>query len=166
MCGIRVTQDGAKSRSRSISGTGSATRFVPVLLWVFVFSLPYSLSACAVPSFRAAGIADQDNSRLAVLENRWGCTFCVKGIWKDDGTVVYEFESPAYFEAFYLMPGRYEILYESYAYDLLFSRRDMVDLRAGKRYRVMAEHPYLARNYAYFWIEDRSSGQVVAGQRP
>jgi hypothetical protein len=121
------------------------------------------------PTFQHAKVKDQ--SEYAVLENRWGCPYCVEKIWEEGAAhTVYDRERDGLASEFLLAEGKYKILYTWKPYKVSeVKRQDTVKLQMGRTYRVEGKAVYgffgLSNYTATTWIEDRSNGNVVAGEK-
>lgn len=132
----------------------------------------FLLGGCAFPTFRGYVGPVRPNEQLVVLENRWSwgfpdmstCPFCVRRIVLRGGKVVYDETRDGAVTRFRLRPGTYEITYSKSVYKIgEISRRDLVTLEAGHRYRVVSDVHVNARR-ASLWIQDRETGELVAGR--
>jgi len=146
---------------------------------VFVLIL---LSSCvsAFTNYESLTLSDQ---QVAVIKENWGCSPCVARILSEDGkTWVYDKRRDGGTAGFKLTPGIYIIEYscESYKIEQVF-RTDRVELKAGHTYRVKCKACYtphalvalifggVCRGPDYrivLWIEDETTREVVAGDRP
>jgi hypothetical protein len=133
------------------------------------------LAGCG--TFSVPGASALSDPQVAILDVKLP-SVVVTGIWTDDPrTVVYEM-APAHwpFKRFLLMPGRYVIGYDD-SHTL-----GPVELKAGHVYQTDAaisctedEHaeigatPLMCRGrgsaFTQHWIEDRTTGEVVAGEK-
>jgi len=145
-----------------------------------------TLSSCAFPTFTNYDSLTLSDQQVAILKNRWGwstCAFCVR-TFSTEGfkTLVYAARRDGEMTEFRLVPGKYEITYEHKSHKIpKVSRTDTVELKAGHVYRVKENSCYdpdvlLAaifggacrgrRSYtATVWIEDDTTGEVVAGEK-
>ena len=124
------------------------------------------LGGCAFPTYTSPEIrGSTDQTVVTVLKNRWDCPFCVLSLGKQgaDFTPLYERNRDGEVEAFRLPAGSYTITYRHNTYpNPAASRRDTVELRAGRTYEVKA-CVVCGSSSPLLWIEDVETHEVVAG---
>jgi hypothetical protein len=129
------------------------------------------------PTFKAYPGPERADQELAILENRWGCPFCVDRILGEldraqiDRPLVYSRPRDGEVASFKLVPGTYLIEY-SFATPQIsrVSRWDIVVMKAGHTYRVEQQSCFYScpgggGPRRILWIEDRITGEVVAGYK-
>lgn len=155
-------------RQTNLLSKESCKKFLHLIPGAFLGLL---LSACFGP-LSGPGALNSPNEQIAILENRWGCPFCVDAIYLDSpDKAIYIYDENERIEnwsSFRLMPGRYVIAYSHYAHRRLIARADAVDLKPGHIYRVdlnLCLLPCWGHSHHTIWIEDRTTGEVVAGEK-
>ena len=116
------------------------------------------------------------DQQVAILNDRWGCGFCVVGIWSDKGQrLVYHVGRDGMAESFKLPPGTYIVEYTDMPYKIArVWRKDSVNLKAGHIYKAQRLTCYNFPSYpacqgrgytATLWIEDETTGDIIAGEK-
>lgn len=96
---------------------------------------------------------------VAVLRTNAGeIAFVTTWIGQIDGK-----ELVAAYSEFEVLPGRHSLRVLLKAGILGASRNFSIDAKAGHTYRVKG---IFSRSSAYAWIEDESTGEIVAGEKP
>jgi hypothetical protein len=130
-----------------------------------IFGL-FVASGCTVATFANYHGPARPNEDVAIINNRWGCPFCIRSIERaEDRAEVFDVQKTGAANPLRLTPGRYHIV-AGYSDPFISSRavmEDTIDLQPGHAYTVHMSNT-LVRMFAHFrvWMTDDTEDRIVA----
>jgi hypothetical protein len=132
--------------------------------WRVLIGIALFVPACTVATFTNEERSNGTDADVAILNNRWGCPFCIGWI-RRDGTVIFDITKNGATDPLRLAPGNY-VIFASYKdpYSGIAAgmTRD-VALQAGHVYTVHKSNTaVLMFGHFRVWISDDTEDRIVA----
>ena len=133
------------------------------------------VSGCGLKTHSGPGVDQLEDAEVVTIKESWDCPFCLFSISKldENGRGIFFLSASKHesISAIRLSPGLYRITIGYSSFDLgVVKHRSKVQLQAGHSYTIEREACFMLcfrmDGYTHdIWMEDRSTGEIVAGCR-